>query len=994
MRTPKYRFYVGALSSATLLSGKTISFSSAEYALADARGRYASELIALPINGTLFFESRIIPLVNATIVFYDADKKAVYGTWLAEYASGFIEPPVSAKYFAFSTVKPEHFIYVLSEVKPIYKELSKKYAKENGQEFFRTTLEGSIKLVGQDFKVINDASIMDKLAFVVTKLKREDFTWPLYYKGLLNKTDCKLNLALETAELKITPMDTYADILKAYDNQYNLPDLGAETAEIKFCKSVVEQVYVAGASTVSNYQNGACWETEVVNMPDGTYDDIAYTLMEQQHFGIFDIAHEIRITNAPEGFEHYIGTYAGTGRVLYNSDKSAFIYLFGRNMQIYERAADGSYFPTFYSPHELSPVIFLEIELPHGRPAVHFMPQKDNAYTEDEPFELHHGDSASPLKINIKGPDITEHLILTRLVCEDDILQYAGSLATLTSPIGPDDIVAGSTTYTRCVYYVPIASSIKPYCTAESTSTPTKYGKNDYGKFFTNQKLLEEVNKEAPTNYDMYTYPLPLCPSSWVNASLWYPALSGLIYNYFNKYLQTRVIKNCYNVGEVISALLKAMGSDIEHKPTPEFSEFLYSVPFGMGKLENWPYTFDVMIAQKTDALKPDSDSASQRAEISLADVLSMLRDCFRCYWFIEDGMLKIEHVSYFQNGRSYRDEDRKIQLYLSSKNDWFNKTRLDWYQTSIEYDKANFASRYEFSWVDDSSDVFSGLAIDLTAPYIKDAKIDSIRPGKFSADIDYMLQNPNSYSKDGFMLLCVETTCVSAMASRVFSVKAGQTIELSTLLMSAGTRTFALTDKARSIYLAAPAGKSTPAQTIKVEKDGFLYVNYRDIRLTPSAGPTAFSLSIDGFTYGRVALVFGQQYELYDKGHIAPLTPTIIDATRKITHTLPYVENCLIDENGFRYLSTPQNGLAAWPSLVNTYMYDMPCSDIKVSAGPSLAVEKIKPFMMQTVEFTLNGPLNPIDAVRTRIGDGQIQEASVNIDTRLVKLKLAHTPR
>ena len=33
---------------------------------------------------------------------------------------------------------------------------------------------------------------------------------------------------------------------------------------------------------------------------------------------------------------------------------------------------------------------------------------------------------------------------------------------------------------------------------------------------------------------------------------------------------------------------------------------------------------------------------------------MTMLRDIYKCYWYIEDGKFKIEQVSWFRNGGSY----------------------------------------------------------------------------------------------------------------------------------------------------------------------------------------------------------------------------------------------------------------------------------------------------------------------------------------------------
>lgn len=79
------------------------------------------------------------------------------------------------------------------EVNPHYKELNKKYAKESGQEFFRISLDGKIKLFGNDYEIVHNSSLEDHMIFTIDKYNRTSGKWVEYYKGEFNKTDCKLD---------------------------------------------------------------------------------------------------------------------------------------------------------------------------------------------------------------------------------------------------------------------------------------------------------------------------------------------------------------------------------------------------------------------------------------------------------------------------------------------------------------------------------------------------------------------------------------------------------------------------------------------------------------------------------------------------------------------------------------------------------------------------------------------------------------------------------
>ena len=159
-------------------------------------------------------------------------------------------------------------------------------------------------------------------------------------------------------------------------------------------------------------------------------------------------------------------------------------------------------------------------------------------------------------------------------------------------------------------------------------------------------------------------------------------------------------------------------------------------------------------ITQKTNILKGDYDQPAQKAETSLEELMKMLRDCFRCYWYIEDNKFKIEHISFFMRGGSY-SYNTSIQLDFTKLVDQFNKKLSSYFQSEVEYDKTDLNQRYEFGWMDDVTDLFGGVTIDVKSNYIQKDKTEEINISQFSSDVDYMLFNPSNFSDDGFALLC-----------------------------------------------------------------------------------------------------------------------------------------------------------------------------------------------------------------------------------------------
>lgn len=122
------------------------------------------------------------------------------------------------------------------EVRPHYKELNKKYAKESGQEFFRISLDGKINLFGTDYEIVSQSNIEDQLVFIIDKYNSTSKKWVEYYRGEFSKTDCKFDHDKKKCELKTTAVDGYTEVMNKYENTYDLIKLAPEISKINLHK--------------------------------------------------------------------------------------------------------------------------------------------------------------------------------------------------------------------------------------------------------------------------------------------------------------------------------------------------------------------------------------------------------------------------------------------------------------------------------------------------------------------------------------------------------------------------------------------------------------------------------------------------------------------------------------------------------------------------------------------------------------------------------------
>lgn len=622
------------------------------------------------------------------------------------------------------------------EVRPHYKELNKKYAKESGQEFFRISLDGKINLFGSDYEIISQSSIEDQLIFIVDKYNNTSKKWVEYYRGEFSKTDCKFDHDKKKCELKTTAVDGYTEVMNKYENTYDLIKLAPEISKINLHKRSLMQVYISGANSISNFFGGIYWEDDVNEAIDD-YD----TLVNKYYFSYIKAGNEFYVRGA--GISDVNGVYAGTngywscwnGYTCYMGTDTpmtkAYIYI--------KRNSDGA-------------VLYQSVKQ-------WMFTNAGNCYIGRENIEMVNVSNPSD-KFTIESPFL--YHIYQRLLCDVDTVSDSEGVKN-TYNLPSDDFVTDNRNYKKCIG---LTGGLF-FCTSRTVTEPTKYGLNDYGEYFTNEFIPASAGIGRP---------LPISKNSWANASLWY--VYDSYYEYFEERLRKQyTLKDSYSIGAAIKAILKKIDPNITHEPTSEYSQFLYgsSNPLGMER-------FYVYITQKTNILKGDYDRPAQKAEASLEELMKMLRDCFRCYWYIEDNKFKIEHIYFFMNGGSYSGKSN-YQLDFTKLTDQFNKKLSSYFQSEIEYDKSDLNQRYEFAWMDDVTDLFGGNTIDVKSNYIQKDKTEEINIGQFSSDVDYMLFNPSNFSEDGFALLC--------------PVKNGSTLELPIITVNG------LVDENKDIYTA-----------------------------------------------------------------------------------------------------------------------------------------------------------------------------------------------
>lgn len=613
------------------------------------------------------------------------------------------------------------------EVKPIYKKATRGYKAEGNNMYYRDKLDGNIKLVRDDYDYVDALAFDEKMRIEVEDLDGSLST----YKGMFYKTDCKWDADNRIVEVKTEPNDDYEDVIGGMDKTFNLIELAPELQELTIRKRPVIQIYIPGDTIITNILGGTYWEQEIQIDPEFD-DDIlknTYRFSNPKNIRIIPNSYSGGLSTDVTGEydanrERVLGGYK-----LVTETDSIFVDSFSRRRYyIVPLGATpdfgGGYnstalYKTGWTNWRESGVNLLEFNGANGETGSFYF---------------------------------TEYRIYVRYYT--DLLEVRG---IKTFGVKKEDIVANNSNYRRVIGY----DIDDFYIYDEFQDSPTKFGKvpdgaPDAGKYY------KEFLVSAATGL---SNPLPVASSQWRAVSLWFFNSLDVRYTEFIDG-EDFVLRDSFPIHSVIKVLLEEMGSVVAHDNLPDYSEFLYSDtnPLGgftfldfEGNSISSDYTSRVyhFLTPKSNILASNYDEGAQKAEISLGQVLKMLKDIYQVYWHIEGGKLILEHVSWYQNGGTYGDAI--VGMDLTQLVQPRNNKKWSFSQNKFEYDKESMPERFEFGWMDDVSKPFEGFNIQILSNYVQKGRIEDLVVNGITTDIDFMQSNPLEISKDGFALMsCV----------------------------------------------------------------------------------------------------------------------------------------------------------------------------------------------------------------------------------------------
>ena len=796
---------------------------------------------------------------------------------------------------------------------PIYKDdLAKDFEKESGQEFFRAKLSGNLTFESDDYTFVVSKAFDTQFALEIFISYNAGQSWTSYWRGTFWKTDCDFDDDAKTVSVKPTVWDQYNDVLAGMDKEYNLIELAPEIAPVKADKRPMVQVYVPGQSVIGCFLSGMWWEQEAEPESDKTKLVNVYHFSLNKLMTVADVSGTMSpqlptaFTKEYSGDERFNPKITGTTEFTASGYKLVYLYETGSGYSVYSwtvvRVSDNTALWQYIMGNQFPPSYFTQITL---------TPISGSGATGN---------------VTLNFRDIP---VYSRFVCDTSTIVIGGSTLN-TYEIPADDIVENNRNYHYVIgYYFPETII---FSTA-LVSTPTQWGLYQPGQYYLNPADISTAGLGEA---------FPVARNAWGLVSIWY-AFSLIDWVVESSARQPFTIRHAYPISSVISVLLAKIAPGITHAATTDYSQFLYGTNL-IG------ITQTLLITPKSNLVTAGYDQPAQKAPITLKDVLDMLRDCFRCYWFIdEQNRFRVEHIQYFRNGGSYSGSP-VVGIDLTTQKVPRNGKEWAFARNQYKFDKPEMAARYQFGWMDDVTQLFEGFPIDIISKYVNPDNIEQIDVSKFTSDIDYILLNPGNISKDGFVLM-------SGQSENYLS----ETIEKSGTPSSGITFTeFSLSQfKGKMVTVRV---KSTLAGVKLAQFDGAF--EYEDIGILEQAN-TEYS-----FTFEAKYLIVG----MYDAS--ANFVGSLI-AVYADMYKLPYL-NYIIDSSDHHL----QNAYVAFCILQQYYAFDMPAYHYEIN-GKQMYAYGIKKLKNQTLRFPVLNDPDLVQLVKTNLGNGTIEKLSVNLSSR-----------
>ena len=765
------------------------------YSFTEGTTSATSDFIIVPNNVNTVYAQVNTGITIANISFYDNNRillRSVNNSTTAakpnntrfvrmRFNKAQLDTPLRHCGVLFSLVTTFVPYYLSRVVNPVYKKLTRKFVKQSGQQYYREKLTGALKFVRHEFDLIYTIGLEDKSLLVV-----EDTDGILNdYVGYFYKTDCEFDEDNRIVTVDHTPQDFYEKFLGGLQKKFNLLDLGVTKSDIFYNKRPIYQIYVEGEPSITNYWGGVYSRKEInidpvfdKNTLENTYNFLEYSSIYyvRENSGAHNNFKGTYRVNSSE--DPYTGWGGLIERKYSTSTNNVAILKETRVIQIDFNPDITEY--RYVIKDTTANIVY------YVTPWVQSITYPDD-YTYTGVVSGFQGSFTFSVK-----------RVYMRKLLGGNNGSYGSQTPGNIQARGNNDIYEQNRNYP----FTEKAGlgNLNIFGSLRSSNTEANFGKvpsrdvNDTilpngGEYYLKPDGFGFVNNPNGGRSFLPIRVEPISEPLWGELSVWSNSRTNnrtFLQNSQNPNLHPWMdlwgqvdvnLKDCYRVWRIIEKLIRMVGANVKFSNSGYNSEFMFNGPASASSIFDFMRTttpltletfsgmgyasvndMDMYLTPKSNILVSDYENPANKADISLGQILSMLRDLYQLYWHIDtEGNLKIEHISWYDGGGEYPDFFGPGNLVGSDLTTLTEpKTHKKWGYNLKKYkfDKVDMPERLEFGFMDDSSPGFEGSAIDILSGFVKEGRIEDISLNGITTDIDYLLANPNEASKDGFCLL------------------------------------------------------------------------------------------------------------------------------------------------------------------------------------------------------------------------------------------------
>lgn len=597
--------------------------------------------------------------------------------------------------------------------------------RESEEMYRRLKVSGTFTFVRDAYSAVVGSSMNDLLTL-------ELYTDALIATAPFRKGSCEISQDDRTAKINPQSIDKYEKLLNGKDNKYNITRIGAESESVDMTKRTILQLYFEHDNKITNIIGNTSYEVDASpSLAEGE------TIERKYHFAVYKRYRRLYFKTDVADLKYLEGGYIGEDGAPYILVKEDGTY----RLQSYNgtwRFIDNAGNIVNYNGNPLRTATQSEIVDPKSVPSVKYRYrylQGSSVFYAWDGNEFSFYNNPLPRLGEIEGE--VAFSLYARYLHDKDGINGAWLRA--------DDITDENLNY-RYVspYYLPYAlfPDLRVLNNLVTSEEPTEWGQLDNGRYFTKPEIQTSIFRDG--------YVVPIGRYQWGPSSFWFINDLDLADYEDGLYNDGFTLKDAYSLRSILKNLvIKASDGEI----TDVASDFLFS--------DINPFDGSYAIPQKyfitpiTNIKKTYYDQAAQKGDITLNDVLSMLKTVFNCYWHLEESegawVMRIEHrIWYYKGGRysgTISPEDLTgYECPLPNKR-WLDGTNT--YKYVLDAPK-----RIEFAWAESCTEYFNGYAIDIKDAYLEKGKTDKRNASNFVSDVDLIIAQPSSLGDDVMVLL------------------------------------------------------------------------------------------------------------------------------------------------------------------------------------------------------------------------------------------------